>query len=161
MTQAIFTPASGGQSNLMLGNIVCTTMLAGAHSGSELTMVICTCPKDTGPGPHTDPWRESFLVLDGEFEFHLEQAGKLVPRGAKPGDVISIPAGVGHAFRATSETARVLILSVPGGLDAFFAEAGKPITSKMPPQPAQAFDRERFEAATQKYEVKRFEPARM
>jgi quercetin dioxygenase-like cupin family protein len=158
MPQATFTPARDGKSNLMLGSVVCTTMLAGAQSSDELTMVICSCPKGTGPGPHTDPWRESFLVLDGDFEFQLEQNGRLIPQTARPGDTISIPAGVGHAFRATSEVARTLILSVPGGLDAFFAAAGEPTASSEPPAQPQPFDRARFEEATRKYEVRRFEP---
>ena len=159
MPEATFTPASSGTSYVMLGNVVCTTMLAGAQSGSDLSMVICSCPRDAGPGPHTDPWRESFLVLNGTFEFQLEKNGKLVAHPAGVGDTISIPAGTGHAFHATSDGARVLILSVPGGLDAFFKAAGTPATSATPPQTPLPFDRERFEQATQKYEVRRFEPA--
>jgi quercetin dioxygenase-like cupin family protein len=159
MAEAIFTPATGGERNLMLGSVVCSTKLAGRATGDELAMIEVGCPRGTGPGPHTDPWRESFFVLEGEFEFQLERDGRLQPVTAGPGAAVSIPAGVGHAFKAVSAQARVLILSVPGGLDRFFAEAGEPIIGTAAPETQRPFDRPRFEAATDRFQVRRFVPA--
>jgi quercetin dioxygenase-like cupin family protein len=159
MAKAAVTPAGKGDINLMLGNVTCMTMLAGKDTGDQLSAVDVRCPQGTGPGPHTDPWRESFYVLEGEFEFQLERDGVLQPMRARPGDVVSIPAGLGHAFRAVStEPARVLILSTPGGLDKFFAEAGEPAATTSPPTPPRDFDRARFEAATNRHSIRKFVP---
>jgi quercetin dioxygenase-like cupin family protein len=157
MTKATFNPAAQATSSLMLGSVVCTTMLAGADTDGGLAAVEVRCPNGAGPGPHTDPWRESFYVLEGEFEFQLEADGQLQARRARPGDAISIPAGVGHAFRAVSDKpGRVLILSVPAGLETFFAEAGEPVTDRTPPQAPRPFDHERFGAATDRHRIRRF-----
>jgi quercetin dioxygenase-like cupin family protein len=159
MAKAAITPAGKGDINLMLGDVACMTMLAGDDTDGQLSAVDVRCPQGAGPGPHTDPWRESFYVLEGEFEFQLERDGVLQPMRARAGDAVSIPAGLGHAFRAVStEPARVLILSTPGGLDKFFAEAGEPAASAIPPTSPRDFDRARFEAATNRYSVRRFEP---
>ena len=86
MAKAAVTPAGKGDINLMLGNVTCMTMLAGKDTGDQLSAVDVRCPQGTGPGPHTDPWRESFYVLEGEFEFQLERDGVLQPMPARPGD---------------------------------------------------------------------------
>jgi len=153
-------PANKGEANLMLGSVICMTTLSGKDTEGQLAIVDMRCPEGAGPGPHTDPWRESFYVLEGEFEFQLERDGALYPTRACPGDTVTIPAGLGHAFRAISRTpARALILSVPAGLDDFFAAAGEPTDSPLPPQELRNFDRARFEAATDRSEVRRFVPA--
>lgn len=143
----------------MLGRVVCTTMLAGAETGGQLATVEMVCPEGAGPGPHTDPWRESFYVLEGAFEFQLERDGRLQSMKAVPGDVVSIPAGVGHAFHATSKApARALILGTPAGLDAFFSDAGEPVATRTIPNPPGKFDEERFRTATDRHGVRRFAP---
>jgi quercetin dioxygenase-like cupin family protein len=159
MAKAAATSAGKGAINLMLGSITCMTMLAGDDTGGQLSAVDVRCPQGTGPGPHTDPWRESFYVLEGEFEFQVERDGELQPIRARPGDMVSVPAGLGHAFRAMSaEPARLLILSTPGGLDRFFADAGEPAATAIPPRSPANFDRPRFEAATNRYKIGRFAP---
>lgn len=160
MSEAVHTRAGAGENNLMLGSVVCTTMLAGGNSDGELAMIDVRCPTGTGPGPHTDPWRESFFVLEGAFEFQLERGGRLHPVKAGPGDTISIPAGVGHAFRAIGPgLSRVLILSGPAGLETFFRDAGEPAPSATPPDSPRPFDRQRFSEANEKHGIRRFEPA--
>ena len=160
MKTAVFTPATAGECYLMLGSVVCAIMLAGAQTDGLLAMVEARCPPGSGPGPHTDPWRESFRVIEGEFEFMLESDGALRTVKAGPGDVVSIPAGVGHAFRAVSQQpARVLILSVPAGLDRFFAEAGERVSGEAQPATQVAFDRARFEQATDRHGIRGFQPA--
>ncbi|HVW92362.1 MAG TPA: cupin domain-containing protein [Devosia sp.] len=160
MKKAAVNPANKAEANLMLGSVVCLTALAGSETDGELAIIDMRCPEGAGPGPHTDPWRESFYVLEGEFEFRLEQDGALHAVRARPGDTVSIPAGLGHAFQAVSSTpARALIFSVPAGLEQFFAAAGEPTASVTPPNPPLAFDRARFEAATDRYAIRRFLPA--
>ena len=154
----IFTTAAAGEHHLMLGSIVCTTLLSGAETMGELGVVELRCPIGSGPGPHTDPWRESFYLIEGEFEFMLEEDGLLKRVKAGPGDALSAPAGVGHAFRAIAGApARVLITSVPAGLEAFFADAGERVDSNVVPATPQLFDRSRFEQATDRHGIKRFQ----
>jgi uncharacterized cupin superfamily protein len=108
----------------------------------------------SGPGPHVDAWRESFYVLDGELTFRFEENGAVRTLVVRPGDALSIPQGVGHAFSVTSGgPARYLIASTPAGIDAFFADAGESIPqAALPPDPA-PFDRNRLRAAFDKYHV--------
>lgn len=73
-------------------------------------------------GPWTVPHyhklgRESFYVLDGDFEFQLDG----VPLDAGPGDFVTVAANTVHAFRAKAGGGRLLTL-VPGRLEAMFLE---------------------------------------
>lgn len=157
MANAAFTSAAGGETYLMLGTVLCTTMLAGKETDGQIGLVEAVCPPGSGPGPHIDPWRESFYVIEGEIEFMLERDGKLRPVKAGPGDVVSIPAGLGHAFRVVSpRPARALIISAPAGLEEFFAAAGERVSTKHLPTTPAAFDRARFEQATERHGIRMF-----
>ncbi|HEY1689961.1 MAG TPA: cupin domain-containing protein [Solirubrobacteraceae bacterium] len=108
----------------------------------------------SGPGPHIDPWRESFYVLEGELTFRFEQDGVVESVVGGAGDAVSIPAGVGHAFVVSSpEPACYLILGTPAGIDTFFADAGEPQERPQLPQTPSAFDRERLLAAFARHEL--------
>src|SRR5947209_2727014 len=70
-------------------------------------------PHLASPPLHTHPQDESYIVLDGRLtvqagsrRFELESGATAV-----------VPMGVAHTFRVDSETARVLVLSTPAGLD--------------------------------------------
>jgi quercetin dioxygenase-like cupin family protein len=128
MAKAAFTSQLDSKSFALLGNVICTVMLSGNDTDGQIGLVEIFCPQGAGPGPHTDPWRESFYVIEGEIEFMIESEGLLKPRIANAGDSVSIPAGLGHAFRADSQSARALIISAPAGLEAFFADAGEPLS---------------------------------
>lgn len=72
-----------------------------------------------GPPVHIhlaqDEW---FFVLDGNFRFRVGDEDF----EASPGDSIFGPRGVPHAFRNTTDTARLLILFQPAlTMEAFFA----------------------------------------
>src|SRR3954470_3092042 len=60
---------------------------------------------------HRHPaWQETFIVLEGGFEF--EVAGER--RSLVPGDVLVIPRGAPHGFACTSiEPGRLLTISTP------------------------------------------------
>src|SRR3954466_7974296 len=70
-------------------------------------------PRYASPPLHTHPQDESYVVLEGgltieagEHRFELEAGGAAV-----------VPIGVPHTFRVDSDTARVLVLSTPAGLE--------------------------------------------
>ena len=151
------TAAGQGPHHLMLGSVVVSRLLGGDLTDHALSVVELIGAPGSGPGPHLDPWRESFYVLDGELTFRFEEDGVVRTFVARRGDAVSIPQGVGHAFSVTStDPARYLIASTPGGIDTFFADAGEPIAqAKLPAQPP-SFDGERLRAAFVKHRLSPF-----
>ena len=152
------TPAGHGPHQLILGTVTVSRLLGGEETAGEFSLVELTGLPGSGPGPHIDAWRESFYVLDGELTFRYEQDGEVRSVVAGPGDAVTIPTGVGHAFGVTSaDPARYLIVSSPAGIDAFFADAGEEIDRPALPDEPPSFDRERLVAAFQKYGAAHYE----
>jgi quercetin dioxygenase-like cupin family protein len=160
MQAVTYTPAAAGDSYLMLGADVLTTKLAGGDTDGELAIVVGRCAPGQGPAPHVDPWRESFYVVEGALDFDVERDGALERITVAAGDVISVSAGTGHGFRNNGDApARFVVISRPAGLDAFFADAGEPLTSQDPPPGARQVDRDRLARAFERHGLRRFEPA--
>ncbi len=152
------TAAGSGPHHLMLGTVTVSRLLGEGDTGGDLALVELRGLPGSGPGPHLDPWRESFHVFEGELTFRYEEDGAVRSQVARAGDSVSIPPGVGHAFSVTSaEPARYLIASTPGGIAAFFADAGEEIDSAELPDDPPAFDRERLLAAFAKHELTPYE----
>jgi quercetin dioxygenase-like cupin family protein len=88
-------------------------------------------PRNASPPLHTHPQDESYIVLDGQLT---------VRAGANrseldPGDVRVVPTGVAHTFRVDSDTARVLVLSTPAGIERLVRDGSIPATSPTLPPP--------------------------
>jgi quercetin dioxygenase-like cupin family protein len=148
------TAAGDGPHHLMLGSVVVSRLLGGDQTNGALSLVELIGVRGSGPGPHLDAWRESFYVLAGELTFRFEENGAVRTLVVRPGDAVSIPQRIGHAFSVTSATpARYLIASTPAGIDAFFADAGEPISRAVVPREAAPFDRDRLRAAFAKYRL--------
>jgi quercetin dioxygenase-like cupin family protein len=148
------TGAGHGPHYLMLGSVAVSRLLGGDETGGMLSLVELIGAPGSGPGPHLDPWQQSFYVLDGELTFRFEEDGGVRTQVAHRGDAVSIPQGVGHAFTVTSAApARYLIASTPAGIDAFFADAGEVIPKAMLPSEPPPFDRERLRAAFAKHRL--------
>jgi quercetin dioxygenase-like cupin family protein len=146
------TAAGHGPHHLMLGTVAVSRLLGGEETGGELSLVELVGLPGSGPGSHIDPWREAFYVLEGELTLRFEQDAAVRTVVAGPGDAVSIPAGVGHAFSVSSaEPARYLIASTPAGLDAFFADAGELAEQAGLPSEPRPFNRERLLAAFAKH----------
>jgi quercetin dioxygenase-like cupin family protein len=64
---------------------------------------------------------ETFMVLDGALEGWCEGVTTLVEAGT----MIHLPAGLEHAFRIASETARFYTLITPAGFEEFFVASGR------------------------------------
>jgi quercetin dioxygenase-like cupin family protein len=88
-------------------------------------------PLHASPPLHTHPQDESYFVLEGRLTL---QAGEDRLELA-PGATAVAPMGVPHTFRVDSETARVLVLSTPAGLERFVREGGVPATAPTLPPP--------------------------
>lgn len=72
---------------------------------------------------------EVFLLLEGSMTVWVGDERREVEKGG----ICFLPRGVPHAYRVTSDTATVLNICTPGGLEAAFREAGWVLTTP-PPQ---------------------------
>ncbi|HEX6261872.1 MAG TPA: cupin domain-containing protein [Actinomycetota bacterium] len=106
-------------------------------------------PKGFGPPLHAHEHEdELFIVLSGEVRL---QHGDEVIEGV-PGTFAYTPKGVGHAFLADSEEARLLLLFGPAGVEGFFRDAGGPARSlQLPPADEPLRDREELVEIMRRY----------
>ena len=81
-------------------------------------------PAQTGPPPHVHHAEdETFVLLDGELEFHVDHD----VHQAKPGSVIFVPRGTTHHFANVGDgLARMLFMYSPAGMEGMFGEIGAP-----------------------------------
>lgn len=82
---------------------------------------------------------ETFYVLEGEILVFIDGIEHRVGRGG----LVVAPRGVPHAFMVTSETARVLMLHVPGTAESFYRAASDPATADADPSGPVDFERVR------------------
>jgi quercetin dioxygenase-like cupin family protein len=88
-------------------------------------------PRHASPPLHTHPQDESYIVLDGHITV---EAGKRRFEIGVGGSGV-VPMGVAHTFRVDSESARVLVLSTPAGLERFVRDGSVPAASPtLPPE---------------------------
>jgi quercetin dioxygenase-like cupin family protein len=88
-------------------------------------------PHHASPPLHTHPQDESYVVQEGRLTI---QAGD--HRFALgPGGVAVVPMGTPHTFRVHSDTAHVLVLSTPAGLERFVRDGGVPADAPTLPPP--------------------------
>jgi quercetin dioxygenase-like cupin family protein len=148
------TPAGRGPHQLMLGTVTVSRLLGAQETEGHLSLVELRGLPGSGPGAHVDPWRETFYVLEGELTFRFERDGEVHSLIGQPGDAVTIPTGVGHAFSVTGpQPARYLIASTPAGIDAFFADAGDDIEHAQIPSEPSGFDRDKLLAAFAKHDL--------
>jgi quercetin dioxygenase-like cupin family protein len=129
----IITALSGeGKVYALVGDTY--TMLAdGAQTGGSYALVEACVPPGSGPPPHFHTREEeSFYMLEGELSFMVNDRWV----EAKPGAFIQMPRGTKHCFKNNGKIrARVLVLVVPSGFDAFLKEAGTPMPARNSPAP--------------------------
>lgn len=121
-------PGEGEQ--LWFVGTLATIKVPGEAVGGRYALIEFVFPRGASPPLHTHPQDESYIVLEGRLtvqggdqRFELE-----------PGATFAAPMGVAHTFRVDSETARVLVLSTPAGIELFVREAGVPATAAtLPP----------------------------
>lgn len=108
------------------------TVLASAdQTMGVFTLIEQLMPQGSGPGPHIhERMHEGFYILEGEIRFQLNDAVQVAGVGVS----VWIPTGTPHAFRVTSDTARVLNYYTPGGFDDQVRYLGEPATERtLPP----------------------------
>ena len=118
---------------LWFNNDLLTIKCTGEQTGGEFLLVEELARGGKVTPLHTHPEeQETFYVLEGEALFHLDGSERAVAAGG----FVSVPPGVPHAYLATSEVFRSLILVTPGsgGMEAFFREAGEPARERALPE---------------------------
>jgi quercetin dioxygenase-like cupin family protein len=107
--------ASGEGERLWFLGTLATIRVPGEAVAGRFALIEFLFPHHASPPLHTHPQDESFVVLEGrltvraaERRFELETGGAAV-----------VPMGVAHTFRVDSNTARVLVLSTPAGIERF------------------------------------------
>jgi mannose-6-phosphate isomerase-like protein (cupin superfamily) len=122
--------AGEGERLWFLGTLQIIRLPAEASDG-RFALIEGLLPHLASPPLHTHPQDETYVVLEGTLT--LVAGDERFELG--PGGAATAPAGVPHTFRVESETARVLLLSTPAGLERMMRDASVPATAPALPPP--------------------------
>jgi quercetin dioxygenase-like cupin family protein len=129
-TVATWSASTEGEQLWFVGTLV-TIRVPGEAVNGRFDLSEFLLPHHASPPLHTHPQDESFILLDGQLTV---QAGD-ERFEVESGGIAVFPAGVGHTFRVESETARMLVISTPAGLEHLYREAGVPAKAPTLPPP--------------------------
>ena len=103
--------------------------LDGDQTAGRFALFEEVLPHGAAPPLHSHPQDETFYILEGELTAWLVEP-ELADDGSEPpawvktrahrcsiGDVVFAPRGTPHTFRVESDTARMLVLSTPAGIE--------------------------------------------
>jgi quercetin dioxygenase-like cupin family protein len=125
--------APGEGEHLWFLGTAATIKVPGEAVQGRFALIEFLFPHHASPPLHTHPQDESYFVLEGRL---IVQAGERRFE-LEPGAAAVVPIGVAHTFRVDSETARVLVLSTPAGIERFVREGGVPASAPgLPPADA-------------------------
>ena len=137
-----------GEAFWFFGGLV-TVKASALQTGGNFAITELLVPRGTATPLHRQPEdEESFYVLEGKLTFYLEDDQ---PIPASAGSFVHVPAGVAHAYRVDSETARILVVTTAQH-ERFFRAASDPAQARTVPPQAPP-DMERVMAAAQEYGV--------
>ena len=97
-------------------------LLDGEATGGRFAVIEFLFPKGASPPLHSHPQDETFYILDGEVTVWVEDK----PRHCRPGATAFAPSGTPHSFRVESDTARMLVLSTPAGIEHYVRALSEP-----------------------------------
>lgn len=118
----------GGEMLWFLGTLA-RMKLDGHQTAGRFALWEGVLPHGAAPPLHSHPQDETFYVLEGDITAWLvepeladDQAGPpawISTRGrrCRVGDVVFAPGGSAHTFRVESDTARMLVLCTPAGIE--------------------------------------------
>jgi quercetin dioxygenase-like cupin family protein len=133
IAEATWSDLGEGERRWFLGTLA-TIRIPGEAVDGRFALIEFLFPQYTSPPRHTHPQDESYVVLDGALT--VESGGHRFRLNA--GGAAVVPMGVAHTFRVDSETARVLVLSTPSGLERMILDGSIPASAPtLPPADAQ------------------------
>jgi quercetin dioxygenase-like cupin family protein len=147
IAQAEVVQAGEGESLWFFGTHV-RVKLDAEQTAGRLGMFEVVFPRGAAPPLHSHPEDETFYVLEGELTAWLVPAQLAAADDGDPpawvaerartcgrGAVLYAPGGTPHTFRVESDTARLLILSTPAGIEAYARALSEPAQWPWPPAP--------------------------
>jgi quercetin dioxygenase-like cupin family protein len=154
-----------------LGTVV-RLKLTAEQTGGRFGLWEGTLPRGAAPPLHSHPQDETFYVLDGELTVWLVEPELADDQSTPPewvekrarrcgaGAAAFAPAGTPHTFRVESDTARVLFLSTPGGIEDYIRALAEPAAWPwlQPPADGPRVASERLAAVEREHGVVRLAP---
>jgi quercetin dioxygenase-like cupin family protein len=129
---ASWSGAGDGEQLWFLGTLA-TIKVAGEASDGRFALIEFLFPRDASPPLHTHPQDETYIVLEGRLTVRAGEQRFRLEAGAAG----VVPMGIPHTFRVDSDTARVLVLSTPAGLERMVRDASIPASARtLPPSDA-------------------------
>ncbi len=117
--------AGEGEHLFVLTDLV-TIKISARDTANQYAVIQETVPPHAGPPPHQHAEVEIFYVMEGEFEFLLEDLHHPVRVAA--GGVVHVPAHAVHTFRNVGTAAsKLLVTLLPGNFEQFFRAVGTPV----------------------------------
>src|SRR5258706_2649854 len=104
--------AGEGERRWFVGTLA-TITVPGEASDGRFALIEFLFPRHASPPLHTHPQDETYVMLEGRMT--VQAAERRFELTA--GEAAVIPMSVAHTFRVESESARVLVLSTPAGLE--------------------------------------------
>lgn len=104
-------------------------LMTGEETGGRYFIYEDLVPPGGGPPPHTHPDEELFYIIEGEFQFILDDMDK--PFRVFPGQLVKIPPMALHTFRNVGgKMGRTLTMLLPGDLEKYFRAVGTLVESQ-------------------------------
>src|SRR5581483_10450767 len=138
MSNAVGQVVVRGEDPLWFLGTVARLKLDGAETGGRFALWEGVLPHGAAPPLHSHPQDETFYVLEGEVTAWIVEpelaedqhdpqrwVGECARRGGA-GTVAFAPAGIPHTFRVESDTAKMLFLSTPAGVEDYVKSLGEP-----------------------------------
>ena len=125
---ASWSDVGDGEGLWFLGTLA-TIRIPGEAVGGRYSLIEFLFPHAASPPLHTHPQDESYVVLEGVLTIQAGADRFRLTRGG----AAAVPMGVAHTFCVESETAHVLVLSTPAGLERMIRDASVPATARLLP----------------------------
>jgi quercetin dioxygenase-like cupin family protein len=110
---------------LVLTDVI-KVLVSNTEKGNGYAVFEENVPPLGGPPPHRHPDEEIFYVLEGKFEFILNDMEN--PFQVLPGSVVHVPSNAIHTFKNVGGTpGEMVVLLKPGDLLDYFRAIGTPI----------------------------------
>ncbi len=127
----IWSAPGEGERLWTMGLALTTILIPGEAVAGRYSLMEFMVGRPTSPPLHTHPQDETFYMLEGALTMQFDE-----DRFAfEPGATAHIPAGLKHTWRADTETARWLVLSIPAGIEQLFRDLSTPATAATLPPP--------------------------
>jgi quercetin dioxygenase-like cupin family protein len=146
--------------------------LTGEQTGGRFALWEGVLPHGAAPPLHSHPQDETFYVIDGQVTAWVVEPEVADDAGHPPewvstrarscgiGATIFAPAGTPHTFRVESDTARMLFLSTPAGIEEYVRALAKPADWPwlQPPPDGPRIPSQKLDAVEREHGVTRFGP---